>query len=129
MRDRLLARGYDEPEVARLIGALVGDGTLDDRRVGAAHVRTAGRVKGRGRLRIARELEARGIGRELARELMRELSADDETAGIERVLTRKRLPARLTPPERRKIFQQLLRRGFPADAIARALRRHGGDDE
>jgi SOS response regulatory protein OraA/RecX len=107
-----------------VIAALVADGTLDDRRVGAAHVRTAHRVKGRGRLRIAKELEARGIDRDLARSLIGEVSAADEAAGIARVLLRKRIPDRLSPDGRRQIFQHLLRRGFTADAIADALRSH-----
>jgi SOS response regulatory protein OraA/RecX len=98
---------------------------LDDRRVGAAHVRTAGRVKGRGRRRIALELDARGVDRDLARELMGDVSAEDEAAGIARVLLRKRVPPRPDTETRRKIFQHLLRRGFPAEAITKALREHG----
>lgn len=107
--------------------ALVADATLDDRRVGAAHVRTAGRVKGRGRLRILRELQARGIDRDLARELVGDVGADDEADSIARILLRRRVPRRPKPEERRKIFQHLLRRGFPADAISKALRRHSED--
>jgi SOS response regulatory protein OraA/RecX len=90
-------------------------------------VRTAGCVKGRGRLRIVRELEARGIERDLARELVGEVSADDEAESIARILLRRRLPRRLRPEDRRKIFQHLLRRGFPADAISKALQKHGKD--
>jgi SOS response regulatory protein OraA/RecX len=108
-----------------VIAAFVADGTLDDRRAGAAHVRTASRVKGRGRLRIARELEGRGIDRNLAKELASEVSPEAEADGITRVLHRKRVPARMSAEERRKVFQQLLRRGFTADAIADALRKHG----
>lgn len=106
-----------------MVRALIADGTLDDRRVAAAHVRTAARVKGRGRLRIARELEARGVERDLARELVGDVSTEDEAAGIERVLVRKRVPAKLSAAERRKIFAHLFRRGFPADAISQALRK------
>jgi SOS response regulatory protein OraA/RecX len=85
-------------------------------------------VKGRGRLRIVRELDARGIDRDVARELVREFSAEDEAESIARVLARKRVPARLSAADRRKIVHHLLRRGFPGDAIARALRRHGREE-
>jgi regulatory protein len=127
LKERLLSKGCDEREADDAIRALAADGTLDDRRVGAAHVRTAGRVKGRGRLRILRELQARGIDRDLARDLVREVGADDEADSIARILLRRRVPRRPGPEDRRKIFQHLLRRGFPSDAIARALRKHGED--
>jgi SOS response regulatory protein OraA/RecX len=93
--------------------------------VGAAHVRTAGQVKGRGRRRIALELAARGVDRDLTQELTGEVSAEEEAEGIARVLLRKRVPPRPDAETRRRIFQHLLRRGFPADAITRALREHG----
>ena len=109
-----------------MVRALTADGTLDDRRVAAAHLRTAARVKGRGRLRIARELQARGVERDVVRALVGEVSTEDEAAGIERVLVRKRVPAKLSAGERRKIFAHLLRRGFPADAITQALRKRQG---
>jgi SOS response regulatory protein OraA/RecX len=92
-------------------------------------VRTAGRVKGRGRLRIVRELQARGVDRDLARELVGDLSTDDEAESLARILLRRRVPRRLKPEDRRKIFQHLLRRGFPADAISKALRRHGEEED
>jgi regulatory protein len=128
LRDRLLARGFDARETDSLIDTLTADGTLDDRRVAAAHVRTAGRVKGRGRLRIVRELAARGIDRDDARELVRDFSAEDEAESIARVLARKHVPARPSAAERRRIVHHLLRRGFPGDAIAQALRRHGREE-
>ena len=127
LRDRLLARGCEERETNDVISGLAADGTLDDRRVAAAYVRTAGRVKGRGRLRIVRELAARGIDRDVARELVRDLSPDDEAESIARVLTRKRVPPVPSAAERRKIVQHLLRRGFPGDAIDQALRKHRRD--
>jgi SOS response regulatory protein OraA/RecX len=92
-------------------------------------VRTAGRVKGRGRLRILRELQARGIDRDLARELVGEVGTDDEADRIARILLRRRVPRRPKPEERRKIFQHLLRRGFPSDAISKALRKYRDDVE
>ena len=131
LRRKLLDREYSAPDVADAIERLTSAGLLDDRRVAIAHVRTAGTVKGRGRLRIQRELEARGIDRALIRELVASLPAADEAVAIERFLARKRLPARLTASERRRVFQQLLRRGFPADAVLKALRARGinPDDE
>jgi SOS response regulatory protein OraA/RecX len=92
-------------------------------------VRTARDIKGRGRLRIERELIQRGIAPALAHEAVAILPGDDEQAQIARVLARKRLPARLSLAERRRLFQHLLRRGFPADAISKALKTRGDEEE
>ena len=85
-------------------------------------------MKGRGRLRIVRELAARGIDRDVARELVREFSVEDEAESIARVLARRRVPVDLSAAERRKIVHHLLRRGFPGDAIDQALRKRGRED-
>ena len=84
-------------------------------------------LKLRGRGRIARELAARGVDAEVAGEALASLAPDADAEAIARILARKRVPARLDPAERRRIFQHLLRRGFSADAIGRALRDRGDD--
>jgi regulatory protein len=122
MRRKLAARGCDADDVTTTIEGLIGEGLLDDRRVAAAHLRTAARVKGRGRVRIARELAARGIAADIVDETVASLSDEEEASAVERLLVRKRLPARMSMPERRRLFQQLLRRGFRADVIAKVLR-------
>jgi regulatory protein len=129
LRDRLLDKGVTDADADDCVARLTADRTLDDRRVALAHVRTARDIKGRGRLRIERELVQRGIAPALAHEAVAILPGDDEQAQIARVLARKRLPARLSLAERRRLFQHLLRRGFPADAISKALRSRGQDDE
>jgi regulatory protein len=128
LRARLTDREYPADDIERVIAALIADRSLDDRRVAAAHARTASGVKGRGRHRIQRELDARGIPRELSREAAGAVTPADEAAAIDRFLDRKRLPAKPDAAARRRAFQQLLRRGFPSDAIARALRRRGLPD-
>lgn len=129
LRERLRDRGYAEDTTDDCIKRLTADGTLDDRRVAANHIRTARDIKSRGRLRIERELVARGIAPTLARELLAEVPKDDDQAQIARVLARKHLPAQLSLAERRRIFQHLLRRGFPAEAISKVLRNRGLDEE
>jgi regulatory protein len=121
LRRKLLDRGYADERAEHTVRQLTEERLLDDRRVAASHVRTASGVKGRGRLRIARELEARGVDPAIARDALAGLDADDDAAALERVLSRKRLPAHLSMADRRRIFQQLLRRGFSAELIARAL--------
>jgi regulatory protein len=118
---RLLERGFTEAEVEPVVGALVADRTVDDTRTAEAHVRRASRVKGRGRLRIRRELEARGIDRETVQAALSQISAADDVEAIRRFLDRKRLPARPSRRDRQRLFQQLVRRGFRPEAISQAL--------
>jgi regulatory protein len=128
LRDRLAERGYGAPEIDTTIAELCSAGLLDDRRVAAAHLRTAARVKGRGRVRIAHELAARGVAADVVDEAVSALSDAEEASAIERLLVRRRLPPRPSMPERRKLFQQLLRRGFRADVIAKVLRIRQDED-
>jgi SOS response regulatory protein OraA/RecX len=44
------------------------------------------------------------------------------------VLQRKRVPAKLDQAARRRIFQHLMRRGFSADAISKALGGHNEEE-
>jgi regulatory protein len=127
LRAKLLDRGFPPDDTARALDALVADGLADDRRAALAHIRTGSRVKGRGRHRLRQEMERRGVGPDLAAELLAEHSDDDERAALDRLVARKRPPGRLSMADRRRLFQQLLRRGFAADLIARALNEPGTD--
>jgi SOS response regulatory protein OraA/RecX len=91
-------------------------------------VRTAARVKGRGRIRISRELASRGLDREAVNDAMRELDPADEASAIKRILIRKRWPAKPSLAERQKMFRHLLGRGFTSDAISRALGRDSEEE-
>lgn len=127
--ERLVARGYADDETRAAVAALVHEGAIDDRRTASAHVRHAAAIKGRGRLRISRELEARGVSKAIAREAMDQLPADGDRQAIERLLHRRRIERPLPFDQRRKLFGQLLRRGFPADAIRAVLSYDPADDE
>lgn len=122
LRERLIEKGHDPGEVAAQIESLTADGSIDDRRVAAVHIRVASQIKGRGRMRIRQELVARGVAKAIIESLLTELPPDDEAAAIQRFLSRRKIPEALTPQARNKVFQQLLRKGFTTDAISKALR-------
>lgn len=122
LTDRLIDRGFAREDVDAAVARLADRRFVDDRRAAFAHVRTASRLKGRGRLRIQRELESRGFSRELTREALAEIPPDDDMEAIRRFIERKRRTADNTPAARRKLFNQLLRRGFPAGMISKALK-------
>jgi regulatory protein len=120
--ERLLAKGHPAEAVASAIAALRADRTLDDARVAHGHVRTASAIKGRGRLRIRRELEARGIDKGIIESATAELTKEDERTAIERFVQRRTSGRSLDQAARRRLYQQLIRRGFPADTVMRVLK-------
>lgn len=126
LRTRLLDRGYDASSINDLLNDFIANGALDDRRFAAAFVRRAIAGKGRGRYRIARELEHRGVPRPIVEDALAGV-ADDEAQALRRILMRKRWPAEPSIAERRRMFQHLLRRGFSSDAIKRALASSGSE--
>jgi regulatory protein len=122
LRERLLKKEHDPADIDDALAGLVSSGLADDRRVAVSAVRVSASLKGRGRLRIARELEARGIDKGLIGEVLDALSTDDERESVRAFLDRRHLPPRLSAQEHRRVFGQLLRRGFSADLIARVIR-------
>ena len=122
LTDKLQARGFPAGDVDAALRRLMADGLLDDRRVAATYVRTATRVKGRGRIRIALELQARGVNKALIEDVLGRVAPEDETQAIQAILVKRRWPARPTLADRRRMFHHLLRRGFAADVIAKAMR-------
>jgi regulatory protein len=121
LTDKLSKRGYDVEAIATVTASLRASGSLDDRRVADAHVRSASRIKRRGKLRIERELLARGVARNVVQQALAAIGQDDDIAAIKQILLRKRVPARLDQAARRRLFQHLMRRGFSADAISKVL--------
>jgi regulatory protein len=129
VRARLREREFPSDEIAAAIDHLQETGALDDGRVARAYARTAANVKGRGRLRVVRELLAMGIERQTAAEAVAEVFGDlDERSLIARAV-QKKLRGRRTlkdAAERARLYQHLIRQGFSPAAVSDALRRLGG---
>ncbi len=134
-RARLLDRDHDPADVDAAIARLLEDGSLNDARVARAYARTAVNVKGRGRLRVARELQEMGIGRDVAAAALADVYGElDERSLVSRAVQKKLRgrPKPSTPADFARIYQHLLRQGFsPATASAevRRLRGRSLDDE
>ena len=132
MRSRLLDREHSPEETDAAVAKLIETGALDDRRVARAFARTASRVKGRGRLRVTRELHAMGISREIASEAVAEVFGElDERTMIERAIQKKLRGGRKpqTLQERARLYQFLMRQGFTPAAVSAALRTLGAAPE
>jgi regulatory protein len=128
LRARLLDREHPREEVEAAIAHLLETRALDDGRVARAFARTAAKVKGRGRLRVMRELSAMGIGKEVAAEALAEVFGDlDERALIAKALQKKLRgrPRIASPAENARLYQYLMRQGFSPAGIVAALRQLG----
>jgi regulatory protein len=124
-RARLMERGHGPAEVADAIDRLIETRALDDARVARAHARTGVNVKGRGRLRIARELTARGLDAVVISEALGDALADtDERKLVARAIDKKlrgRRPA--DRAELARLYQYLMRQGFTQSAVTAAIDR------
>jgi len=129
LRERLIDREHPPDEIDRVVTHLLESKTLDDARVARAYARTAAAVKGRGRLRVMRELGAMGIARETVSEALAEVFADvDERALIAKALQKKMhsRPRIANQAEHARLYQYLMRQGFTPGGIVAALRKLGG---
>ena len=127
VRERLARRGYTPQVIDPAVQRLLSERTLDDRRAATAVARTEAKVRRHGPRRIMGRLVAMRIDRDLAKDVIRELFAEnDETELLERTLdTRLRgNHARLRDPhERRKLTAYLVRQGFSASAASGLIRK------
>jgi regulatory protein len=125
LRERLMRLGWSAASIEAAIDRLTASGALDDARVARASARTRAGVKRQGRERVLREIQALGIARDVARAAVDEVfGALDERALLQRALD-KRLRGRVTlsdPAARRRLQAALVRQGFDADTVARAIR-------
>ena len=103
-------------------------GLVDDAAYAALRARDMQRGKLYPRRRIAAELAAKGLDRELIRQTVQQLDAEDEEIAC--LLLQKKYPDALrSDPGRRKAAAALLRRGFAYEDVRRALLRCAPDGE
>ena len=126
LRGRLVEREHQRDEIDAAVDRLREEGSVDDGRVARAFARTALKVKGRGRLRIQRELHALGISKDIAAEAIAETFGDvDERALIARAIDKKLRGGRKidSPAAYARVYQYLMRQGFSPAGVAAALRK------
>ena len=129
LRARLTRSELRPSEIDAAVEQLTRERAVDDARTALAYARRAAEVKLRGRSRTRREIEALGIAPPTARRAVAAVFDEvDEDSILERAIAK-----RLHGPIRdraqfRRLYQALLRQGFPADRVAAVLvARVGGD--
>jgi regulatory protein len=125
VRQRLARREHRAEDIDAAVERLRAERAIDDARAAGAIARTQTAVKGRGRLRIVRQIEQAGISRELARraadEAFESIDADAHIAAAldKRLRGRTRISDRA---ELSRLYRYLVSQGFDPDAAMRALK-------
>lgn len=121
LREKLQTAGYPADVVEDALQKLRDAGYLDDLRYAESYVRT--HIQDRSRLRIMRDLSAKGISEAYIEEAFRSVSEEEnieeaQRRQILRLLQKRGFdPREATFEERQKTMAFLHRKGYPADMI------------
>lgn len=128
VRERLARKEHPPESIDHAVERLRSCRALDDTRVALALARTEAQIKVRGRSRILRQLQAKGITPEAARAAVDQVfETVDEKAHLERALSRRLRGANAFVRDQahfRRLYQQLVRQGFSSSAVVAALKAH-----
>jgi regulatory protein len=125
LRERLLRKGFPDTSVTAAIDRLTERGLIDDARAAGARARHGVVIHRRGRARVLREVQALGVPDETAR---RAVAAAFDEVDEDRMVTealQRKLRGAVIPKDardRQRLFGWLLRQGFDAQRIQRALK-------
>ena len=124
LRQRLERKGFGPDQITDALDRLRHSGALDEERTAQALARRSAHVRMHGRLRALREIEGRGIGRDLALRAVDAVYGElDEQDLLEQVLSRRLHGPLDSRAALRRVYQHLIRRGFDAAAALSALKR------
>lgn len=123
--DRLVRKEFDEPVARECVGALVGAGLVDDRRLAESVVRLEleRTPAGAGLLeaKLARRGIERGMASEVVREALRGRSARDDALTVARKRARALADGLSHEARWRRLMGALSRRGFGAEEAREAV--------
>ncbi len=120
-------RGFEADAVREALGRLEREGWLDDLAAARSAARAcAGRY---GRARIEKELAARSFSSETVEAVLAEIDPEGEEKALSRLFNRlQRSNAGLDAEKRRRrVWNALSRRGFPAAAISAKMKNSPAD--
>jgi regulatory protein len=125
VRQRLARRGYEPEGVDAAVARLRQERAIDDARVAEAIVRTQSSIRGRGRLRVLREVERAGIAAAIARRAVDDLFDSLDADALLEASLAKRLDEREPIADDvafRRLYRYLIGQGFDADRVIAALK-------
>lgn len=120
LRRALAKRNVAADVIDELLGRFAEVGLIDDAAFAEALTQSRALHSGRGRARIRRELQEKGVASELVQQALEGLDPDDErAAALALAMRRARSLAGFEPHvARRRLMGVLLRRGYPAPVVA-----------
>ena len=125
VRQRLARRGHEPDSVDAAVARLRQERAIDDARVAEAIVRSQSSIRGRGKLRVLREVESAGIAAAIARRAVDDVFDGLDTDALLEASLAKRLDERkpiADDAEFRRLYRYLIGQGFEADRIIAALK-------
>jgi len=128
---KLRSKGFSDEEINAVIFRLKELNYLDDRRLAERLASTAVAVGGRYGIRLTLDLAHRGIPRDIADEVLAEVTADHDERELVRDLLVRKFP-NFNPDtadnrETARVMNYLLRRGFSRSAVFEVIRRLSAD--
>ena len=134
LRRKLVQKGEDAGEIARVIDRLRDQNLLDDADFARQFARTRFLAASASRFRIVQELGRKGVARAIAEQAVgdvQEADGVDPAVAIQRVAEKKwRLLAKLDAfTRRRRLYAFLARRGFNPDEIKSVMNTLGEEIE
>ena len=124
VRQRLARKEFDPTEIDDAIAQLLGDRSLDDRRVAEAIARSETSIRKRGKLRVKRKIESAGIRPTIAKHAVDEVfNALDADALLEAALAKRRRHGKpVDDREFSRLYRYLIGQGFEADRVITLLK-------
>jgi len=126
LREGLVAAGHTPDAVEAICARLEEAGQIDDEKLARHFILTRAARLGHGPGRLIGDLVRRGVRRDVAEHAW-VVAVDEGEVSLEDILAqqvRRRIARRGRPLDRRayaRVYNALLRAGFPADAVERAL--------
>ena len=122
VKTRLLHKGYRTEDVESAISQLMKERALDDHRTAHTIIQRAIQVKNWPKQRVKDELTRRGIMDEVAINTVEEAFSDiNERMLLDKIIDQRLSSCELNDRQLQRLYQSLLRRGFPAEDVTAVL--------
>ena len=125
VRQRLARRGHAPDAVDAAVTRLRAERAIDDARVAEAIVRTQSSIRGRGKLRVLRQIESAGIAEATARRAVAEVFGGLNSDALLEASLAKRLRGHqqiADEAEFARLYRYLIGQGFEPDRVFLALK-------
>lgn len=122
VRDKIQKEGFDEAVADKLVDELVQKGYVDDEAYAERYIKRAVKSKPNSVLKITADLRGKGIPGEIISKAFKNLAPDEDEMAL-RALEKKLHQSR--DKDYNKLCGFLLRKGFPAGAVRKALEHFG----